>query len=329
MEKVVVEDTAMPMSNRHHHTADDDNDAIMNVTETTPILSTATTSTVTFTPLFRLTALAWCSTISFALFALFQYVLPAITSTIRNDGNYQQRWEQTDPGLYRSGKTSTANGLMVVHMMGGIFLMLAGPIQLIPWMRKNKRLQYHRWIGRVYLLAALTASCGATTFVLLFRTSRLWIHEDIQNVLFGLAVIACSLQSYRYIAIPSQKDIQLHKFWSWSLVGFIFTGAPLYRICSWPIYILATNVLPPVGNITPHPIISASFYCIFLPLILSMILYKYRHNHHQSWKPDTGVLNGALAMLLVLWLPLLMFTWIPAIFDRPTTNATTEMKIDA
>ena len=320
------------------------------------------------TPLYRLTVLAWFGMISFGLFATFQYVVPAtIQSWWYFDDHYdddyenttttsiisyqQERWEKTDPGLYRPSTSSQdddddeeqptnnsgiANSLMLVHLTCGIYLMFVGPIQLVPYIRHNY-INVHRWIGRCYILTAFVASTCATTWVLLFHTSRYWIHEDIGNITFGLAALVSSIQSYRYIRIATNissatttttrdddddknKDdyyttyIQYHKLWSYRLFGVIF-GAALYRIWSWPIYILGTAILPPIDSVDPHPLISVTFYMLFVPSwIVIELIYR------GIWKPSEVVLQWSFGILLALLLPILCLTWIPAMFNLPTVQ---------
>jgi hypothetical protein len=57
----------------------------------------------------------------FALFTAVHYIYPAIFL------GHWDTWEITDPGLYRHGCT-LPNILMVSHMIGGVYLMAAGPI---------------------------------------------------------------------------------------------------------------------------------------------------------------------------------------------------------
>ena len=314
-----------------------------------PLLLPKLPKPVQVTPLYRLTVLTWFCMISFGLFATFQYVVPAI-ATVSSTGWYyyfhavdddddattttyqQERWDKTDPGLYRTSTTTssgTANSLMLVHLICGIYLMFVGPIQLVPWIRQNY-LNVHRWIGRIYILTALIASSCATTWVIVFHTSRFWIHEDVGNITFGIAAFISSIQSYRYIRLSvsitatsststdytknREKYIQLHKLWSFRLFGVIF-GAALYRIWSWPFYLLGTVILPPVGNLDPHPIISITFYLLFVPswIVIELIYRK-------KWKPSNVVLQWSFGILLALLLPILCLTWIPAMLNLPTVQ---------
>ncbi len=113
-----------------------------------------------------------------------------------------------------------------MHFIAGVVLMTAGPIQLIPSFRR-KFLDGHRFIGRIYIAAALVASICATLFVFIYGTLRGDRYEDSGKVLFGALVYSCACQSYWHAAIT--KRIGEHKLWSWRLFSLVF-GALLYRL---------------------------------------------------------------------------------------------------
>lgn len=250
-------------------------------------------------PVFYLTIMAWITMILFGAFALFQYILPALCY------NDYLRWDNTNPGLYRPDNTP-ANYLMLIHQCGGAFLMTAGPIQLIPSIRR-RFIRLHRWTGRVYIAASLIASGCATVFVLLYRTSRLWIHEDIGNFLFGVAAFGSALQSYRYIAIT--KDIPKHKLWSWRLFGVIF-GAALYRVQLVPYGILVILFNGPWRY--SQVFMNLTFYTLWAPSWVVIELIQF-HN----WKPTKALLWVAFGLLTFMTSAISYTVWIPAMLNHP------------
>ena len=264
----------------------------------------------TKTPLYRLTVLVWVSMLSFGMFAAFQYVLPVVF------GQHWHRWNKTDPGLYRD-KTPFANVIMIVHLTCGVYLMTVGPIQLIPHIRR-KYLDLHRWTGRIYIGAVLLLTTCTTIFVLRYRTSRDWIHEDIGNVIFGSAGFYSALQSYKYVAIS--KDIMRHKLWSWRLFAVIF-GAAWYRIYSWPVFLIFQNC-------TPNFFTNLTFYLIFPPFWLLIELIW----HQDYWESTLlllpikadylkdALIQVAFVVLLSLMLPVFLLTWVPSALNLPTVQ---------
>ena len=128
----------------------------------------------------HLTIVIWTVSALFGLFAAVHYVV-----RMPPHRSWEDSWEATDPGLYRTGRP-WANGLMLAHLIGGSFLMLAGPIQLLPTMRR-RFLAAHRWIGRFYIGAAMVTSACATMFCLVFGNARHNVHENI-----GMSFLECA-----------------------------------------------------------------------------------------------------------------------------------------
>mmetsp|Transcript_18559 Transcript_18559/g.38687 ORF Transcript_18559/g.38687 Transcript_18559/m.38687 type:complete len:93 (-) Transcript_18559:307-585(-) len=89
---------------------------------------------------------------------------------------------------------------MLLHFLAGIVLMTVGPIQLIPSFRRQF-LGSHRFIGRIYIMAAMMASVCANLLVVIYGTSRGNWFEDAGNVVFGVLMFSCACQSYRHAAI--------------------------------------------------------------------------------------------------------------------------------
>ena len=103
-------------------------------------------------------------------------------------GTWDESWDLTDPGLYRS-KKPMANYLMVFHLVGGAILMIAGPFQLIYDVRKRNWLNVHRYVGRLYIVSALITSMGGTLFVIRYGSARNSLLENVANLKFGVSMM--------------------------------------------------------------------------------------------------------------------------------------------
>jgi hypothetical protein len=206
-----------------------------------------------------LTGTAWIAMLCFGFFASGHYVRRAWR------GEWHL-WDLSDRHLYRGAEQPVANGLMVAHMAAGSLLMLAGPVQLLPFMRRHY-LWLHRWIGRVYLVAAVTAASLATLFVLLYRTSRFDIYEDVGNVMFGVAMLTCAGQSYRHVKFT--KNIEAHQWWSYRLFAVVL-GTVLYRLYV-TVYFGLILFTPYQGT---RWIFEATFFCFVLPNLLVVQVYR-------------------------------------------------------
>lgn len=188
------------------------------------------------------TATIWISNVLFGSFALFHYLksyffIPPLMESNDGDGrnhNFKTtsaadttkyQWDLTDPNLYKKNSTF-ANRVMVLHLIGGTFLMIAGPIQFLSYVRRHYMV-VHKWIGRLYVMAALMASGFGLLFTAMYKSSRCNIHEDISNFILGGCSFVSAIQTFRYAAV--QRDITRHQLWAWRLYGSIL-GAPFFRL---------------------------------------------------------------------------------------------------
>ena len=100
-----------------------------------------------------LTGTTWISMLVFGLFASGHYVRRALNGTWSSPSI---GWDLSDPNLYRPN-SPRGNLLMVIHLIFGTILMVLGPIQLIPSVRRNY-LNLHRLMGRLYIVSTITAA---------------------------------------------------------------------------------------------------------------------------------------------------------------------------
>mmetsp|Transcript_27841 Transcript_27841/g.34380 ORF Transcript_27841/g.34380 Transcript_27841/m.34380 type:complete len:248 (-) Transcript_27841:359-1102(-) len=167
----------------------------------------------------KLVVVVWIASFLFAISTLVHYIYPALVQ------NKWDVWDATDPGLYRRDCSNIPNYIMLLHMIGGTYMMFVGPIQLIPSIRRN-HLKLHKWMGRMYIIGAFMASIFATTFCLVYSNGRRNVHENVGNSILGGSKFVCAFESIRYIKL---KDIESHKIWSYRLYATAL-GALLYRL---------------------------------------------------------------------------------------------------
>ena len=287
---------------------------------------------------YGLTIAIWISSALFGSFALLHYIRGYISLTCTDtidDGTKtctQSAWDRTDPNLYRPSHR-LANRVMVTHLVGGVFLMTAGPFQLLKCIRQ-RWMWLHRWVGRIYIFAAVLASSCAVIWTLVWRTSRCNIHEDIGNVIFGLAVFVSAVQTFRYIAFEGTRNVEWHKLWAWRLYACVL-GAPLYRLYN-TIYGALVLYTPLEGSIF---IENAIFYTPVIPgLIVVQILWQRNAqqerqiNAESAMKEDLERSSGrtkqspqlveplwiqtSLLFVVVTTLIIVPVLWLPAILGQ-------------
>jgi hypothetical protein len=167
-----------------------------------------------------LAAVAWLSAAFFGTYIVFFYAGAIAVGT-------PAQWNANLPGLFDPRAPMGTAGIAAHFAAGGIILLL-GPIQLIARIRKAAP-AFHRWAGRVYVLAAFIAGIGGLTFIAANGT----IGGPAMSLGFGgygaLMVIA-SVQTWRHARarrLPGR--LAAHRAWAIRLFA-LAVGSWLYRM---------------------------------------------------------------------------------------------------
>lgn len=153
---------------------------------------------------------------------LFGFYIVAFYVGALGDGQVA-KWNQNLPGLYEPHSPAATAGLGLHFLAGGVILIL-GCIQLIRRVR-TRWPALHRWLGRIYVSAALLAGLGGLTFILVVGT----IGGSIMDVGFGLygaLMVLAAVQTYRY---ARARSLKLHRAWALRLFALAI-GSWLYRM---------------------------------------------------------------------------------------------------
>ena len=152
---------------------------------------------------------------------------------------------------------------LVGHLSGGILALLLGPFQF--WTRfRNKYLNLHRLLGKIYIGAIAIASLASTYMA---WTTALEIHFTwaLSLQILALVWITTVLMAYRTIRL---KRIQQHKEWMIRsyLVTFVFIG---FR------YVNDTLYEAGIGTFVERaPTII--YLLILLPLLAAEIIFQWK-----------------------------------------------------
>ena len=163
-----------------------------------------------------LVTMVWVSAGLFGLYILAFYAAPLA-------GGNLDKWNDLLPNLYREGDTAATSGIGLHFAAGGIILIL-GSIQLIDAVR-NSYPAFHRWVGRVYVVACLLAAVGGLTFIFVKGTIGGTV-MDIGFGLYGVLMFIAGIQTYRHAAA---RSIDLHRVWALRLYALAI-GSWLYRM---------------------------------------------------------------------------------------------------
>src|SRR5579872_1203994 len=172
------------------------------------------------------TAFRWSATalvctvwISATLFGL--YIVAFYVGAL-GDGQVA-KWNQNLPGLYEPGSPAATSVLGLHFLAGGVILIL-GCIQLLRKVRARWP-ALHRWLGRIYVTAALLAGLGGLIFILLVGTIGGRV-MDLGFGLYGALMVLAAVQTYRH---ARARSLVLHRAWALRLFALAI-GSWLYRM---------------------------------------------------------------------------------------------------
>jgi hypothetical protein len=158
----------------------------------------------------------WTSAGLFGLYIIAFYALALV------DGN-MVKWNEVLPGLYEEGSRAATSGIGLHFAMGGIILIL-GSIQLVEALRVRYS-AFHRWVGRVYVVASLLTAMGGLIFIFIKGTIG-GLPMDIGFGLYGILMLVAGVETYRHAAAGRYEQ---HRAWALRLYALAI-GSWLYRM---------------------------------------------------------------------------------------------------
>ncbi len=249
-----------------------------------------------------LVAIVWTSALLFGLYILTYYALNFFR------GDYET-WNKLLPGLYDADNKLATIGMGLHFIAGGIILIL-GCIQLMSTIREAYPV-FHRWVGRLYIGAAIWAAIGGLVFIL----SKGTVGGVVMNLGFGLYGILMLLTAIQTIRYARLKRFEQHRAWALRLFALAI-GSWLYRM-DYGFWIMLTDGYGMEKGFTGtfDKIMSFFFY---LPNLLVVEIFIARYQLFQN----TAI--RLLAALLLLFASLVLavgtyyfvkILWGPAILQ--------------
>ena len=163
-----------------------------------------------------LLTIVWTSALIFGLYILVFYAAPLF------GGNLEQ-WNELLPNIYKPENPSATVGIGIHFAAGGLILIM-GAIQLMSSVRQRFPV-FHRWVGRIYIVACLLAAVGGFLFILINGTVGGWI-MDIAFGLYGILMFIAAVETMRH-AMARRMD--KHRAWAIRLFALAI-GSWLYRM---------------------------------------------------------------------------------------------------
>jgi hypothetical protein len=204
-----------------------------------------------------LMAVVWASSALFGLYIVAFYGRAVFVGE-------PERWNTVLPGLYAAQAPFANSGIGLHFAAGGLILML-GCVQLLEGVRRRWPV-LHRWIGRVYVSAALVAGLGGLAFIVAKGTIG-GTPMDLGFGLYGVLTVLAAVQTWRH---AHGRRLEVHRAWALRLFA-LAVGSWLYRMEYGIWMLLAGGLGHQPGFTGPFDQVMAFFF--YLPNLLVVELY--------------------------------------------------------
>ena len=115
------------------------------------------------------------------------------------------------------------NSAVAMHLISAVVIMLAGAVQLVPQVRSHFPV-FHRWNGRIYMLAALAVSAAGV-----YMTWRGSIGDLSQHIGGSLNAVLIWLFAGMALRYAVARDFRTHRRWALRLF-LVVSAAWFFRI---------------------------------------------------------------------------------------------------
>jgi hypothetical protein len=139
---------------------------------------------------------------AFAISVAVFYGLTALRGNI-------QAWNRILARGFETGATMSSTAL-VGHILFATVISIAGALQLIPGIR-NRLPAFHRWNGRLFVLAAFTQAITGIYLTVWVRKLLGDTTQHVVSVLGALLIIFCAVMALRF---AMQRDFTAHRRWA-------------------------------------------------------------------------------------------------------------------
>jgi uncharacterized membrane protein len=245
-----------------------------------------------------------------AAFAIFVAGFYGVSSL---QGNFAA-WAKNTTLLkgYVVGDT-TGNMFFAAHMLIAIVIACSGVLQLIPQIRARAA-TFHRWNGRIFLLAILAGSMSGLYLTLIRKTSA----NPIGAIAISLDAILIILFAILAWRAARARDFTAHR--QWALRTFIVANGVWFQRLGYLAWMVINQ--GPVG-ITKQMDGAFDLFWAFgsylLPLAVLELYLRAKESGNALLKVATALtisvstllmMVGIAGLTLFMWLPLLKRMWL-------------------
>jgi Predicted membrane protein (DUF2306) len=252
-----------------------------------------------------LVAAIWISSAIFGFYILAFYGGAIPAGTLAD-------WNETLPRLYEAGTPGASAGIGL-HFFAGAVLLLFGPIQLISQVRA-KAPAVHRWIGRIYALAAFLAGVGGLIFIAIKGTVG-GLPMTVGFAMYGGLMVIAAVQTVRH---AMARNIDVHRAWAVRLFALAI-GSWLYRMCYGFWFLLAGGDNPGHTDEFSGWFDYVMDFAFFIPpLIVAEMFIRSRRGKASTLGrvATTTTLAGGAAFIALATFFFTLYGWGPAIAMR-------------
>ncbi len=219
-----------------------------------------------------------------------------------------QSWNKFLLRGYVAGATMD-NTALIVHILFAAMISVAGALQLIPHIR-NRFPTFHRWNGRIYLLAAFTQGVTGLYLIMSGRNFPGGVLQYVALWTSAILILLCAAMALRYALA---RDFKTHRRWALRLF-LVASGSWFFRVGFFLTILLFGPIgFDPVTFSGPLPVFW-SFAEYLLPLAV-LELYLRAQDHPgslQRWAAAGVVFVLTLAMGAGIFAAA-MAVWVPRI----------------
>jgi tetratricopeptide (TPR) repeat protein len=217
-----------------------------------------------------------------------------------------QAWNKFLLRGYVAGATMD-NAALVVHILFATLISVAGALQLIPHIR-NRFPAFHRWNGRIYLLAAFTQGVTGLYLIMSGRKFPGGVLQYVALWISAILILLCAVMALRYALA---RDFKTHRRWALRLF-LVASGSWFFRVGFFLTILLFGPIgFDPVTFSGPLPIFW-TFAEYLLPLaVLELYLRAQDRTGSLRRVATAGVLfvftlamgAGIFAAAMAVWVP--------------------------
>jgi tetratricopeptide (TPR) repeat protein len=263
---------------------------------------------------------------------LFAFTVASFYGVTALRGDLHQ-WSRFITHGYQSGD-SLGNMVVIMHVSAAVIIMLAGAVQLVPQIR-SRFPAFHRWNGRIYMLAAVAVS-AAGLYMTWIRGTVGDFSQHLGSSLNAVLIWLCAAMALRYALA---REFTTHRRWALRL--FLVTSASWFlRIMLFLVLIVSNGAVGFDPSTFQGPLLTfMSFAQYLVPLAVLELYFRAQDHRGASGRiamaAGLSILTlamaaGILAVTLAVWVPQVKAAYDPRKSIAETMSATiTSNGIDA